>query len=123
MDELHTECGIAAVSIKPNSKDADKTVFYLYKLLLNLQHRGQLSAGITTYNKNRDQLIDTYKGIGMVNEVFKTNNSLKSFQVFKKYKGTKGIGHVRYATCGKDDKSYAQPFERHHGRKWKWYSF
>ncbi|MCA9047044.1 MAG: class II glutamine amidotransferase, partial [Planctomycetaceae bacterium] len=33
------------------------------------------------------------------------------------------IGHTRYATCGKDDRSYAQPFERHHIEKSKWFSF
>ena len=26
--------------------------------------------------------------------------------------GCAAIGHVRYATCGKDDVNYAQPFER-----------
>ena len=41
MEELHDACGVAAVYIKPESKDNDKAVFYLYKLLLNLQHRGQ----------------------------------------------------------------------------------
>jgi amidophosphoribosyltransferase len=30
---------------------------------------------------------------------------------------------VRYATCGANDRSYAQPFERAHGCKWKWFSF
>jgi amidophosphoribosyltransferase len=30
---------------------------------------------------------------------------------------------VRYATCGATDRSYAQPFERFHGCKWKWFSF
>ncbi|MEY2727603.1 MAG: Amidophosphoribosyltransferase precursor, partial [Planctomycetota bacterium] len=29
----------------------------------------------------------------------------------------------RYATCGKDDPSYAQPFERHHIARSKWFSF
>ncbi len=37
--------------------------------------------------------------------------------------GPAAIGHVRYATCGGDDKSYAQPFEREHGRKAKWFAF
>ena len=37
--------------------------------------------------------------------------------------GRAAIGHVRYATCGKDDLSYAQPFERHHLQKHKWFSF
>ena len=35
----------------------------------------------------------------------------------------KGIGHVRYATSGKNEVDYAQPLERHHGRLWKWFSF
>jgi amidophosphoribosyltransferase len=30
---------------------------------------------------------------------------------------------VRYATSGCDDKDYAQPFERMHGKKIKWFSF
>ncbi len=37
--------------------------------------------------------------------------------------GRAAIGHVRYATCGADDPNYAQPFEREHGRKTKWFSF
>jgi amidophosphoribosyltransferase len=39
------------------------------------------------------------------------------------YAGRAAIGHVRYATCGQDDKSYAQPFERQHIHKNKWFSF
>ena len=41
----------------------------------------------------------------------------------KEYAGRAAIGHVRYATCGRDDRSYAQPFERHHIKKHKWFSF
>ncbi len=37
--------------------------------------------------------------------------------------GQAAIGHVRYATCGKDDPTYAQPFERQHIAKSKWFSF
>src|SRR3989344_2565785 len=121
MDEVHDECGIAAVSIRKNKENT--ALFYLYRLLLNLQNRGQLSAGITTYNKNNPELINTYREIGTVNEVFRTSDLQKSLYIFKKYAGSKGIGHVRYATCGADDKSYAQPFERKHGRMWKWFSF
>ena len=69
-EEAKHECGIAAAYIKENGDSANKALFYLYKMLLNLQHRGQLSAGITTYNPKRAQLIDTYKEIGTVNEVF-----------------------------------------------------
>ena len=41
----------------------------------------------------------------------------------EEYAGRAAIGHVRYATCGANDRSYAQPFERHHGCKWKWFAF
>jgi amidophosphoribosyltransferase len=41
----------------------------------------------------------------------------------REYAGVAGIGHVRYATCGRDDRSYAQPFERHHIKRHKWFSF
>ncbi len=37
--------------------------------------------------------------------------------------GPAAIGHVRYATCGQDDRSYAQPFDRQHIHKHKWFSF
>src|SRR3989338_5644595 len=119
--EIHDECGIAAISLR--KRDTDKGLFYLYRMLLNLQNRGQLSAGVTTYNGERADLINTYRDIGTVNEVFRTNNLQKSMEIFKKYSGNEGIGHVRYATCGSDEKSNAQPFERKHGRLWKWFSF
>ncbi len=122
LDDVHDECGIAAVQINQGRSSTEKGLFYLYKLMLNLQNRGQLSAGVTTYNKSRPQLLSTYKDIGSVNEVFKTSDRYKSIELFRRYAGNKGIGHVRYATCGPDDQTGAQPFERIHGRKWKWFS-
>jgi len=123
MSDAKHQCGIAAVYIKENGDSANRALFYLYKLLLNQQNRGQLSAGITTFNRKRSQLLDTYKDLGTVNEVFATRDKLQSLDIFKRYAGNKGIGHVRYATSGSDGRSLAQPFERHHGRKWKWFSF
>jgi amidophosphoribosyltransferase len=41
----------------------------------------------------------------------------------RRYAGRAAIGHVRYATCGGEDRSYAQPFERKHIQKHKWFSF
>ena len=61
LDDLHEECGIAAVYIKGKGDAANKALFYLYKILLNLQNRGQLSAGVTTFNYSRKQILDTYK--------------------------------------------------------------
>ncbi len=121
--EANHNCAIAAVYIKENGDASNRALFYLYKLLLNQQNRGQLSAGVTTFNPSRMQILDTYKDLGPVNEVFKTSDRQQSLELFKRYAGNKGIGHVRYATSGSEERSLAQPFERHHGRKWKWFSF
>jgi amidophosphoribosyltransferase len=93
------------------------------RMLLDLQNRGQLAAGFTTYHPQRDRLLDTYKQIGTVIEAFRLNHQAKYDSVMREYAGRAAIGHVRYATCGAVDRRYAQPFERHHGCKWKWFSF
>ena len=89
---------------------------------MDLQHRGQLSAGITTYDKNRKRLLQTYKDNGKVDEVFKINHKFKYKNIIEKYAGYVGIGHTRYATSGDDSDTLAQPFERPHGRLSKWFS-
>ena len=94
----------------------------LVKTLMDLQNRGQLSAGITTYNANRKRILQTYKSNGKVDEVFRTNHKAHLQYLQKKYSGTVGIGHVRYATSGSDSGTLAQPFERPHGRLSKWFS-
>ena len=35
------------------------------RMLLDIQNRGQLAAGMTSYNPHRSQLIDTYKEVGI----------------------------------------------------------
>ena len=125
LESLNENCGIAAVSIKTQS---DKTptgaaAHYLYKLLLQQQNRGQLSAGITTYNPTRKELLSTFKDLGTVPTVFRSHHSGKHLSIMQKYAGLSGIGSVRYATCGDNDSSSAMPLERKHGRKWKWFSF
>ena len=82
--EANHNCAIAAVYIKPNGDSANRALFYLYKLLLNQQNRGQLSAGVTTFNHERMQVLDTFKDLGPVNEVFKTSDRQKSIEIFKK---------------------------------------
>ena len=92
-------------------------------MLLDIQNRGQLAAGMTSYNPRRAQLIDTHKEVGNVMEVFRLSHGGKRESLMAEYSGPAAIGHVRYATCGRDDRSYAQPFERHHLLKHKWFSF
>lgn len=130
-EELFHECGIAAVyhfdsnTVSDFVPDADpsQTSRLIPGMLLDMQNRGQLAAGFTTYNASRLQLIDTHKDVGGVAQVFRMNHQEEYLELMKEYAGHAAIGHVRYATCGKDDRSYAQPFERHHIARSKWFSF
>ncbi len=105
------------------NKGPDDVSRLIPRMLLDIQNRGQLSAGMTTYNPRRNQLLDTYKELGGVSEVFRLSHRGKFESLMRKYAGRAAIGQVRYATCGSEDKSYAQPFERHHVQKHKWFSF
>ena len=130
MDELQHECGIAAIyhlegpqtSALAPLAGPEQVSRLMPRMLLDLQNRGQLAAGFTTYNPDREQLLDTYKQIGTVIEAFRLNHQAKYDSIMREYAGRAAIGHVRYATCGANDRSYAQPFERHHGCKWKWFA-
>ncbi|MBS3164694.1 amidophosphoribosyltransferase [Candidatus Woesearchaeota archaeon] len=117
MAEVHDECGIAGVWLREGNAAPQ-----LYKMLLHLQNRGQLSAGLTTYSSKRGSLLRTYKNLGTVNEVFRTRNE-RTGELFSRLSGEAGIGHVRYSTFGKASRCYAHPFERKHGRKDRWFSF
>ena len=92
-------------------------------MLLDIQNRGQLSAGMTSFNPQRSTLLSTYKEVGGVSEVFRMSHRGKFESLMKEYAGRAAIGHVRYATCGSDDHCNAQPFERQHLQKHKWFSF
>jgi len=65
----------------------------------------------------------THKDIGTVSEVFRMSHSGKRDSLLTQYAGPAAIGHVRYATCGKDDRDYAQPFEQRHLETRKWFAF
>ena len=131
MSELFHECGIAAIYHLPDADESplcpdqgpEEVSRVMPRMLLDIQNRGQLAAGFTTFNPNRNQLITTHRDIGTVQEVFRLSHRGKSESLMREYAGRAAIGHVRYATCGQDDKSYAQPFERHHLVKHKWFSF
>src|SRR6516162_4108634 len=131
MSELHHECGLAAIYHLPD-RDASplcppqgpvEVSRLMPRMLLDIQNRGQLSAGITTFNSDRKQLLETHKDVGGVSEVFRMSHRGKYESLMKQYAGVAAIGHVRYATCGEDDRNYAQPFERHHLQRHKWFSF
>lgn len=71
----------------------------IYQGLLAIQHRGQDSAGIITY----DGRFHTKKGNGLVHDIFTAENA-------QHLKGNIGIGHTRYPTIGGGSGEDAQPF-------------
>ncbi|MGN6547328.1 MAG: amidophosphoribosyltransferase [Aureliella sp.] len=131
MSELNHECGVAAIYHLPSSQPSplapeegpDEISRLLPRMLQDIQNRGQLAAGMTTYNPARPQLLSTLKDVGTVAEVFRLSHRGKCEAILREHAGRAAIGHVRYATCGKDDRNYAQPFEREHIHKHKWFSF
>ena len=87
-------CGIVGI------RDAGGISFSLYYALYALQHRGQESAGISSFDGTR---LYKYKGQGLVAEVFDP-------AILRGLEGNVGIGHVRYPTTGANKPENAQPF-------------
>ena len=130
-DEPKHECGLAALCWldKPyngNGKATgkiDNVAGPMTSMLLDLQNRGQLAAGFTTYEPDRDLILKTFKDVGTVSEAVRISHTGKHESILSEYSGRMAIGHTRYATSGEeDDVRYAQPFERQHGRLWKWFA-
>jgi amidophosphoribosyltransferase len=86
-------CGIVGIV------DAGGVSIQLYYSLYALQHRGQESAGISTYDGTN---LQKFKGQGLVADVF-------SPAVLNELKGNAGIGHVRYPTTGSNLPENIQP--------------
>lgn len=87
-------CGIVGIV------DAGGVSYPLYYALYALQHRGQESAGITTFD---GKALHKHKAQGLVAEVFDVD-SLSGLL------GNAGIGHVRYPTTGEKIPENIQPF-------------
>ena len=120
MASLKEECGIvAAYQMGSSPRNVSP---YIVRGLLELQNRGQLSAGLTSYNPERGRILQTHKDVGTVQEVFRLHSVSQSRRLMEDYGGIAAIGHNRYATSGTEESSFAQPFERVHGRMWKWFA-
>jgi amidophosphoribosyltransferase len=131
MSELYHECGVAAIYHLSNGDASPlcpeggpaQISRLLPRMLQDIQNRGQLAAGMTRYRSESSLLLETHKDIGTVSEVFQLSHRNKAEELMDTLSGPAAIGHVRYATCGQDDRSYAQPFDRQHIHKHKWFSF
>ena len=87
------KCGILAIASKePVAKE-------LYYGLRILQHRGQESGGIATFDGGETR---SKRGMGLVHEIFHEED-------LNNLKGNAGIGHVRYSTTGSSILDNAQP--------------
>ncbi|MCM1226285.1 MAG: amidophosphoribosyltransferase [Clostridium sp.] len=98
---LHEECGVFGIYSNAAEDVAAQTYFALYAL----QHRGQESCGIVVNDKG---VFSYHKDLGLVPEVFDEE------QIKKLGLGNIAVGHVRYSTTGKSNRSNAQPLVVRH---------
>jgi len=92
-DKFHDECGVVGIYGHPDAANL------AYLCLYAMQHRGQESAGIVTWNGSR---ILVEKGMGHVADLFDEAR-------LARLPGRFAIGHVRYSTTGQSLLENAQP--------------
>ena len=97
--KLGEECGVFGMY----DLDGNDVASSIYYGLFALQHRGQESCGIAVSRTDGPQRnSNTCKGMGLVNEVFNSEN-------LEKMRGDIGVGHVRYSTAGASTAENTQP--------------
>jgi amidophosphoribosyltransferase len=94
LDKFHEECGVFGIFGHDDS--AAHTALGLHAL----QHRGQESAGIVTYDGAQ---FHSHRGLGLVGDNF------GSAAVIDRLRGRSAIGHNRYATTGETVLRNVQP--------------
>ena len=93
-DKPKEACGVFGI-VAPKEDVARLTFFGLYAL----QHRGQESCGIATFETSN---IHLHKNTGLVSQVFDE-------AILSGLKGDISIGHTRYSTTGSNNVCNAQP--------------
>lgn len=94
-DKPEEACGVFGV-YAPGEDVAKMTYFGLYAL----QHRGQESAGIATFDSKAQ--VHLHKGMGLVSQVFNET-------ILDELPGHLAVGHTRYSTTGTSRVVNAQP--------------
>src|SRR5437016_5391988 len=92
-DKFHDECGVFGVFGHPEASNL------AYLGIHALQHRGQESGGIASWDGVR---IHLHKAMGLVADVF-DQHALAALP------GSSAIGHTRYSTAGQSNLANAQP--------------
>ena len=93
-DKPEEACGVFGI-YAPEEDVAKLTYFGLYAL----QHRGQESAGIATFEGEK---VHVHKEMGLVSQVFTES-------ILNQLAGKLAVGHTRYSTTGSSLKVNAQP--------------
>jgi amidophosphoribosyltransferase len=94
VDKPEEACGVFGI-YAPGQEVAKLTYFGLYAL----QHRGQESAGIATFD---GQQLHEHRDMGLVSHVFNPS-------ILEQLPGQLAIGHTRYSTTGSSRRCNAQP--------------
>ncbi|MEC4894771.1 MAG: amidophosphoribosyltransferase [Oscillatoria sp. PMC 1051.18] len=94
VDKPEEACGVFGV-YAPGEDVAKLTYFGLYAL----QHRGQESAGIATFD---GETVHLHKNMGLVSQVFNET-------ILNNLPGQIAVGHTRYSTTGSSRVANAQP--------------
>ena len=92
-DKFRDECGVFGVYGHPEAANL------CYLGIHALQHRGQESAGIASYDGRQMHL---HKAMGLVADVFDQ-------EAIARLPGASAIGHTRYSTAGHSNLANAQP--------------
>ena len=93
-DKLREECGVFGIRTEESAAPL------VHLGLYSLQHRGQESAGIATFDGRGVHIV---KAMGLVAQIF-TPERVAALP------GSMGVGHVRYSTMGGARLENAQPF-------------
>ncbi|RMF20964.1 MAG: amidophosphoribosyltransferase [Cyanobacteria bacterium J083] len=93
-DKPEEACGVFAI-YAPDYEVAKLTYFGLFAL----QHRGQESAGIATFDGEQ---VHCHKNMGLVSQVFNE-------EILASMPGQLAVGHTRYSTTGSSLRVNAQP--------------
>lgn len=94
LDKPEEACGVFGI-YAPEQDVAKLTYFGLFAL----QHRGQESSGIATFD---DKQLHVYKDMGLVSQVFNE-------EILAQLPGQIAVGHNRYSTTGSSHIGNAQP--------------
>ena len=92
-DKFHDECGVFGVFGHPEASNL------AYLGIHALQHRGQESAGIASWD---GATVHLHKAMGLVADIF-------GQQALAGLPGSTAIGHTRYSTAGQSNLANAQP--------------